>query len=179
MKINDFLAEEKKVLVQEKLPYGKKDLEPVMSEDTINYHFGKLASGYVKRYNANEGDATFNEAGAFLHNMFFPQLKAPSGANNPTGASKELIDSKYGDYSSFKEEFAKVAMGIQGSGWAYMSTSGDIKTIVNHQVKNDIAMIIDWWEHAWALDYQADKSKYLANMWRIINWDVVNIRLNQ
>ena len=68
-------------------------------------------------------------------------------------------------------------MKIQGSGWVYMSTSGDIKTIVNHQVKNDIAMLVDWWEHAWALDYQHDKGKYLNNMWRIINWDIVNVRL--
>jgi superoxide dismutase len=58
-----------------------------------------------------------------------------------------------------------------------MSTSGDIKTIVNHQVKNDIAMLVDWWEHAWALDYQHDKGKYLNNMWRIIIWDIVNVRL--
>ena len=177
MKLNDFLTEAKQKLVQEKLPYGKSDLDPVMSEDTINFHYGKLASGYVKRYNAGEGDAKFNEAGAYLHNVFFPQLKAPGGANNPTGASKELIDGKYGDYKSFKEQFTKVAMGIQGSGWVYMSTTGDIKTIVNHQVKKDIAMLVDWWEHAWALDYQHDKAKYLNNIWRIINWDVVNIRL--
>ena len=177
MKLNDFLTEEKKVLVQEKLPYGKSDLDPVMSEDTINFHYGKLAKAYVTKYNEGKGDAQFMEAGAFLHNVFFPQLKAPSGGNNPTGASKELIDSKYSNYNAFKEEFEQVAMKIQGSGWVYMSTSGDIKTIVNHQVKNDIAMLVDWWEHAWALDYQHDKGKYLNNMWRIINWDIVNVRL--
>ena len=178
MKLHDFLTEEKKTLVQEKLPYGKSDLDPVMSEDTINFHYGKLAKAYVTKYNEGKGDAKFMEAGAFLHNVFFPQLKAPGGSNNPTGASKELIDSKYGDFATFKEQFEEVAMKIQGSGWVYMSLSGDIKTIVNHQVKNDIAMLVDWWEHAWALDYQHDKSKYLNNIWRIINWDVVNIRLN-
>jgi Fe-Mn family superoxide dismutase len=178
MKIIDFLTEAKKVLVQERLPYGKKDLDPVMSESTINYHYGKLAKAYVTKFNAGEGDATFNEAGAFLHNVFFPQLKAPGGSNAPTGASKELIINKYGSYDNFKEKFTEVAMKIQGSGWVYMSTSGNIKTITNHQVKNDIAMLVDWWEHAWALDYQQDKAKYLTNMWRIINWDVINIRLN-
>ena len=177
MKIKDFLYESKKQLVLEKLPYDKEQLNPVMSKDTIDYHYGKLAAGYVKRYNAGEGDKTFNEAGAFLHNIFFPQMMEPKGSNKPEGASKELIERKYKTYEKFKEEFTKVAMGIQGSGWVYMSKSGDIKTIVNHQVKNDIALLVDWWEHAWALDYEHDKSKYLNNIWRIINWDVVNTRL--
>ena len=54
----------------------------------------------------------------------------------------------------------------------------DIKTIKNHEVKNDIVLLVDWWEHAWALDYQSDKSKYLDNIWRIINQDIVNDRIN-
>jgi Fe-Mn family superoxide dismutase len=101
----------------------------------------------------------------------------PKSSNKPSGASKELIDRKYKSFEQFKQEIEKVAMGIQGSGWVYMSRSGDIKTIVNHQIKNDIALLIDWWEHAWALDYQSDKAKYLDNIWRIINWNTVNSRL--
>ena len=177
MKVNDLLIESKKKLVLEKLPYDKKELDPIMSQDTIDYHYGKLAAGYVKRYNAGEGNTKFNEAGAFLHNIFFPQMMEPKGSNKPSGSSKELIDRKYGSFDKFKKEFTKTAMGIQGSGWVYMSKNGDIKTIVNHQVKNDIALLVDWWEHAWALDYQHDKGKYLNNMWRIINWDIVNVRL--
>ena len=69
-------------------------------------------------------------------------------------------------------------MKIQGSGWVYMDTSGNIKTIVNHEVVSNIALLIDWWEHAWALDYQADKEKYLDNIWKIINWKVVSDRIN-
>lgn len=177
MKLNDFLIEAKQQLVQEKLPYNKKDLDPVMSEATIDYHYGKLAAGYVKKYNAGEGDAKFNEAGAYLHNVFFPQLHAPKSGNKPSGASKELIESKFGDFDLFKEKFAETAMAIQGSGWVYLSKKGEIKTITNHQIKNDIALLVDWWEHAWALDYQSDKAKYLNNIWRIINWEVVNSRL--
>ena len=159
------------------LPYKKTELAPVMSKDTIDYHYGKLAAGYVKRYNAGEGDADFNEAGAYLHNVFFPQLMPPKGGNKPMGASEALINKKYGNFNNFKKELAEVAMKIQGSGWVYMSRTGDIKTITNHQVKRDIALLIDWWEHAWALDYQSDKAKYLNNIWRIINWEVVNQRL--
>ena len=160
-----------------KLPYKQGQLAPVMSKQTIEYHYGKLAKGYVERYNAGEGDSEFNEAGAYLHNLFFPQLMPLKGGNQPSGLSNELIKKKYGNFVNFKKEFTTVAMGIQGSGWVYMSRSGDIKTIKNHQIKSDVAMIVDWWEHAWALDYQADKSKYLENMWKIINWDVVNQRL--
>ena len=69
-------------------------------------------------------------------------------------------------------------MGIQGSGWVYLSRSGDVKTIKNHAIRQDIVLLIDWWEHAWALDYQADKSKYLKNIWRAIDWSVINDRLN-
>ena len=58
------------------LPYGVKDLEPIMSKETIDYHFEHLAKGYAKRYNAGEGNADFNRAGSFLHNKFFPQLRA-------------------------------------------------------------------------------------------------------
>ena len=68
-------------------------------------------------------------------------------------------------------------MTIQGSGWVYLSKSGDIKTIKNHEIKNDIVLLIDWWEHAWALDYQSDKKEYLKNIWSIINWDYVNDRI--
>ena len=69
-------------------------------------------------------------------------------------------------------------MGIQGSGWIYLDTNGNIKTIQNHKVVDNVAMIVDWWEHAWALDYQHDKTKYLKNIWKIINWDIVNERIN-
>ena len=68
-------------------------------------------------------------------------------------------------------------MKIQGSGWIYLSNYGQIKTIKNHQIKQDIVLLIDWWEHAWALDYQHDKKKYLENQWKIINWEVINQRI--
>lgn len=160
-----------------KLPYDRNDLDPVMSKATIDYHYATLAKGYVTRYNAGEGDSDFNEAGAYLHNLFFPQLRAPTSSNRPNGAVAALINKKYGSFSDFKKEISVEAMKIQGSGWIYMSRSGDIKTIKNHQIRKDIALLIDWWEHAWALDYQADKAQYLNNIWRIINWDIVNQRL--
>ena len=159
------------------LPYGEKDLDPVMSEATIDYHYEHLAKGYAKRYNAGEGDADFNRAGSFLHNKFFPQLRPPKGRNLPKGAVLALIEEKFKDFDGFKEAVKEAAMKIQGSGWVYLSTTGEIKTIRNHAVRTDICVLMDWWEHAWALDYQSDKEKYLDNIWKIINWDVCNERL--
>lgn len=159
------------------LPYGDKDLAPVMSAATLNYHFEHLAKGYARRYNAGEGNANFNRAGSFLHNKFFPQFRAPRGGNRPRGAALELIESKFKTYEDFQAAVKDTAMKIQGSGWVYLSTGGDIKTIANHAVRTDIALLIDWWEHAWALDYQSDKERYLDNIWRIIDWSVINERL--
>ena len=166
-------------LVQEKLPFDRKALSPVMSKATLDYHYGKLASAYVERFNKGEGDSDFNYGGATLHNLFFPQLQPPKAGNRPHGASLELIERKYTSFEKFKQEVTQVAMAIQGSGWVYMEPSGTLKVIPNHEYKSTmkIALIIDWWEHSWALDYQADKAKYLDNIWRIINWNVVNDRI--
>lgn len=156
------------------LPYDMKELDPSMSEDTLKFHYGKLAKGYVERYNNNEGDSTFNEAGAFLHNILFQQYQTPKSSNKPSGNILEFIDKHFKSFEKFKEDFVKEAMSIQGSGWVYLAKDGKIKTIVNHEIKRDIVLLIDWWEHAWALDYQHDKKKYLENQWKIINWDYIN-----
>ena len=150
-----------------------------MSEATLDYHYSTLAKAYVDRFNASEGDLKFNKAGAFLHNLFFTQLHAPSGSNKPFGASAEFIEKHFsGGFLKLQEEFLEIAMTVQGSGWVYLARNGHIKTITNHDIRQDIILLIDWWEHAWALDYQADKKKYLKNIWRIINWTVINNRLN-
>ena len=159
------------------LPYGVKDLDPVMSQQTLDYHFEHLAKAYAKRYNSGEGNADFNRAGSYLHNRFFPQFRAPKAANRPRGAVAALIEDKFKTYEDFQEAMREAFMKIQGSGWVYLSTGGDIKTIANHAVRTDIALLIDAWEHAWALDYQQDKQRYFDNIWRIINWDVINERL--
>jgi Fe-Mn family superoxide dismutase len=168
-----------KSLILDYLPYGRSDLEPILSKKSIDYHYGKLAKGYVDRYNSGEGDPKFNEAGAFLHNIFFPQLAPPKSSNQPFGASTEFINNHFkGGLQELKDKFNEAAMSIQGSGWVYLSRDGKIKTIANHEIRSDIILLIDWWEHSWSLDYQADKAKYLKNIWRIINWAVINDRLN-
>jgi len=166
-----------KTLTQTKLSYKRDDLEPSISEDTMNYHYGKLYKTYVERYNNGEGDPDFNEAGAFLHDLYFTQFQKPTRTNEPDGSAGEFITKHFKTFDKFVDSFEKEAMKIQGSGWIYLARNGEIKTIKNHQIKQDIVLLIDWWEHAWALDYQADKKGYLANQWKIINWNVISSRI--
>jgi Fe-Mn family superoxide dismutase len=177
--IKDFILEGKQSteLTQLKLKYARGDLDPVLSVDTMNYHYGKLYKAYVDRFNKKEGDPDFNEAGAFLHEIYFAQFKEPVNNNPPEGVIKEHIEKYFKSFEDLKKEIEKAAMGIQGSGWVYLAKNGQIKTIKNHSIKSDIVLLIDWWEHAWALDYQADKAKYLENIWRIIDWPIINTRL--
>ena len=170
-------AKEPKILTHTPLPYKRDELEPSISEETIDYHYEELYGGYVKRYNKGEGDPEFNEAGAFLHDIYFTQFHAPKGSNLPTGKSLDLIEEHFGSYEKFQEKLGEIAMKIQGSGWVYLSWRGEIKTIKNHEIRKDIALLIDWWEHAFQFDFGSDKKAYLQGQWRIINWDIINQRI--
>jgi len=166
-----------KTLTQERLPYARDALDPALSEDTIDLHYGKLYKGYIERYNKGEGDPDFNEAGAFLHSIYFAQFQEPSTGNTPTGPILELITKHFKTFDNFKDKFQVEAMKIQGSGWIYLARNGEIKTIKNHQIKLDIVLLIDWWEHGWILDYGSDKKKYLKAQWNIINWNAISSKI--
>ena len=163
-----------------KLPYKLGDLSPVLSKKNVDYHYNVLTKAYVRRYNEKEGDPNFNYGGAKLHNLWWSQLKAPAGSNSPKGSILELINDKFGDYKNFQEELVKTATGIMGSGWVYLSRKGELKTTPNQSYKTDILMPIDMWEHSFS-DYTKEgknaKKKYLLNSMKIINWEVINNRL--
>jgi len=165
-----------KTLEQRPLDYRRDALDPVLSEDTIDLHYGKLYKGYVDRYNKGEGDPDFNEAGAFLHSIYFAQFQEP-GNSKPTGEILEFIEKHFKTFDNFKDKFEVEAMKIQGSGWVYLAKDGSIKTIKNHQIKQDIVLLIDWWEHSFQFDYGSDKKSYLNNQWKIINWNVISSRI--
>ena len=162
------------------LPYKKRDLEPVMSAKTLDYHYEHLAKNYAINYNSGKGNPRFNKAGNFLHNVFFAQFKKltfynkETHKNPPHGPSAEFINKHFENFEMFKDAIKTQAMKIEGSGWIYLSTDGSIKVIHNHAIHHDILLLIDWWEHAWALDYQSYKAGYLDNIWHIIDWEVIN-----
>jgi superoxide dismutase len=159
------------------LNFDPKDVSPVITSRPFDIHYNQLAKGYAERYNNKEGDRDFNYAGAFLHNMLFTQLRKVRENNSPNGPIKGFIDKHYGNFTDFKDEFQEVALTIQGSGWAYLALDGKIKTIKNHEVRDDILVIVDRWEHAYFIDYGNDKKKYLKEQWKIINWNVISTRL--
>ena len=158
------------------LSYTYNEVNPVLSKDTLELHYGKLAKGYAKRYNNREGDKDFNYAGVFLHNLLFEQYREVRDTNNPNGPIKGFIEKNYRSYVEFKDKFQEEAMKIQGSGWVYLSTDGKIKTIKNHEVRKDILLLVDWWEHAWLLDYGSNKKEYLKQQWKIIDWNKISTR---
>lgn len=172
------IAEAKEKLVLIDLPYNMNQLNPVMSKNSVDFHYNVLSQGYVDKFNNAEGDPKFNKAGAFLHNLWWPQLMEPKVNNQPKGVSLTLIERNHTDWIDFRDTFIQKALALQGSGWLYLSKTGKIEVIHNHEIKNDIVMIIDVWEHAYYLDYPADRKTYMRNIWRCINWNVVNDRIN-
>ena len=174
--IRIFAASNKEEYLQVSVGMPKTALSPIMSKETLDYHWGKLYRGYVEKANKGVG-GDFQEAGAFLHTIFFSQFQRPEKKNEPHGLILELIDREFVSLSNLKDKMKEEAMKIQGSGWIYLSNSGKIKTIKNHEIKKDILLLIDWWEHAWALDYQSDKEKYFDSIWQIIDWNKINKKL--
>ena len=110
-------------LLQSSLNFKRDALEPVLSKNNIDLHYGKLYKGYVDRYNKGEGDPFFNQAGAFLHNIYFSQLQAPHD-EMPTGDALTFIEKHFKSWSQFKEQFEKEAMMFKGSGWIYLDKIG-------------------------------------------------------
>ena len=162
-----------------KLSYSPSGLNPVMSSNSIRYHYGKLAHGYAERFNSGVGDKQFNYAGAWLHNLYFTQFRGPRTGNKANGPVGNLIKSKFKGWENFVEKFTEEAMKLHGSGWIYLARDGSIKTIPNHGVRSDILVLVDMWEHAYNLDYGANKERYLENIWRIFDWNVINTRWGQ
>lgn len=162
-----------------KLSYGETSLAPVISGVSMRQHYGKLAHGYAERFNKGQGDKTFNYAGAWLHNLYFTQFRPPRINNKPNGPIASLIKTKFKDWDNFKEKFKEEALSLQGSGWVYLARDGQLKIIHNHQVRNDILILVDMWEHAYQLDYSSNKSKYLDSIWRIFDWNIINTRWGQ
>lgn len=162
-----------------KLNYSEGSLAPTMSAATVRYHWGKLAHGYADRYNKREGDTQFNYAGAILHNLFFQQFRTARTNNIPNGPIGNLINSKFKSWENFKEQFKEACLKLQGSGWVYLGRSGEIKNIANHSLRPDILILVDMWEHAYNLDYSANKAKYVDSIWKIMDWSAINTRWGQ
>ena len=184
------------------LPYALDVLEPVISKQTLEFHYGKHLAGYVNNLNGLlEGSpleelsleeillkaegGMLNNAGQILnHNLYFGQFCAPKADNAPTGRFAEAIVRDFGSFEAFKEAFQKGGATLFGSGWVWLSRDKDGKLVITQEANaaNPIQkglkplLTFDVWEHAYYLDYQNRRPDYLVALWQIIDWSVIEKR---
>lgn len=164
----------KEKLVCRDLRYKPDSLAPVMSKHNVEVHYDILTKNYFKKYNAT-GDL-FQKAGAILHNEYWSVLKPYSDNNEPTAKMMDLFSDRYGSFNKFKNVWIEKALSLEGSGWIMLSEHGDIFIVENHMIKSNI-LLIDLWEHA-SVDYDFNKEKFLTDFWKIIDWNIVETRLD-
>lgn len=196
---NVIMPENGKFVLQP-LPYGLNDLKFIGAE-TLSLHYGKHLKGYIDNLNrlligsglesknlyeivsCSEG-SLFNNAGQVLnHMLYFEQF---SDKCDPIGGNmKKLIERDFGSVESFMAEFEDKGLSLFGSGWIWLAQNNDGKLLITQEfnaanpiTKNmNPVLTFDVWEHAYYLDYQNRRSEYLAALWNIVNWNVIENRL--
>ncbi len=183
------------------LPYAKNALAPYISEQTVEFHYGKHHAGYVTNLNklventelanasleevvkATAGEASkasiFNNAAQVWNHTFYWNSMKPNGGGVPTGALAAKIDNDFGSFEKFKEAFKAAGVGQFGSGWAWLVLEGNTLKVTK-TANADLPLIhgqvplltMDVWEHAYYLDYQNRRPDY-AQAWldNLVNWD--------
>jgi len=173
-------------LVLPKLPYELYALEPIISEESMSVHYFGHHKGYVDNYNKlllEEGkkeDKEFNYNGHILHSLLWKNLCTfPS---KPSKKTVELIETRYPSFDYFFESVINIGASFHGSGWLYVDSELNLKTIPNHEVHlvNSMPLlIIDLWEHYYYIDWHNDKKGFLNNLDKIINWNVISKRYHK
>ena len=187
------------------LPYAPEALEPVISKQTLEFHYGKHLAGYVNNLNGLLEESPLaglpleeivckatggiqNNAGQILnHNLYFGQFAAPKADNRSVGKLAEAINRDFGTFEAFKDEFQKKGTTLFGSGWVWLSADKDGKLIITQETNaaNPIQkglkplLTFDVWEHAYYLDYQNRRPDHLAALWQIIDWNVIENRYSK
>ena len=181
-----------------KLPYTLDALEPYISKQTLEFHYGKHHQAYVTNLNnlvpgtefehadletivkKASGGIFNNGAQVWNHTFYFLQF-APNGARAPQGSLAKAINAQYGSFEDFKEAFTKSATTLCGSGWAWLVKTADGKLDIvqesnaGNPLRNGLhpVMTCDVWEHAYYLDTQNKRPDYLKNFWEILDWNKI------
>lgn len=184
-----------------KLPYELDALEPYMSKETLEYHYGKHHQTYVTKLNgliegtkfetltleeivkSSEGGVFNNSAQVFNHDFFWKGL-TPGGSEIPADVEKAITDT-FGSIDEFKDEFTNTAVNHFGSGWAWLvkDDAGKLQIIATPNAATPITegltpvLTCDVWEHAYYIDTRNARPKYLENFWSLVNWDFVSQNL--
>lgn len=192
---------EKKTFVLEPLPYAEDALAPVISEKTIQYHYGKHLQTYINNLNKlkagtpddgksleeiilTSDGALFNNAAQTWNHQFYFNTFSPQAKQKPEGDLAEAIDRKWGSFEAFQEAFEAAAAGVFGSGWTWLvkNKKGELEIVSTGNAANPMTqglkplLTADVWEHAYYLDYQNRRAEYLKNLWKIVDWDTVEKR---
>ena len=187
------------------LPYAEDALEPHIDARTMGIHHGEHHNGYTTKLNAAlegtewadksieeilanldsipEGKRTAvrNNGGGYANHSLFWQIMGPNAGGAPSDELADAINSAFGSFDSFKEQFAAKAGGQFGSGWAWLVVESDGSLTVTSTPNQDTPLMegktpilgIDVWEHAYYLNYQNRRPDYVAAFWNVVNWDKV------
>ena len=185
------------------LPYAQDALQPHISAETLEFHYGKHHKTYVDKLNglvdgtdlagksleevvrASQGPV-FNNAAQVWNHTFYWNCLSPNGGGEAKGAAARAIDSAFGSFAAFKEQFTNSAVNNFGSGWTWLVKGADGKlAIVNTgnaatplTDKGVVPLLtVDVWEHAYYIDYRNARPKYMEAFWALVNWDFVNANL--
>ena len=184
------------------LPYEKSALEPHISAETLEFHYGKHHQAYVTNLNkliegtefANaslediikkSSGGVFNNAAQTWNHTFYWNSMKPNGGGEPTGKLADAITKAFGSFAAFKEQFTATAIGTFGSGWAWLvqRPDGSLALVSTPNAATpltgtDTALLTcDVWEHAYYIDYRNARAKYVEAFWNLVNWDFVADRL--
>jgi Fe-Mn family superoxide dismutase len=186
-----------------KLPYEYNALEPYIDAKTMEIHYTKHHQTYVNKLNEalekapeiadkpleellrtidevpdSVRTAIKNHGGGHMNHSFFWMIMGPNAGGKPEGKLKEAIMKKFGDFATFKEEFAKAAAGVFGSGWAWLVLDQEGALMITTTPNQDSPFIhqqtpvlgLDVWEHAYYLKYQNKRPDYIEAWWSVVNW---------
>ncbi|GGA68745.1 superoxide dismutase [Arenimonas soli] len=180
------------------LPYDRAALEPHISAETIDFHYGKHHQTYVTNLNKQiEGTefesmdleaiirkaqgGMFNNAAQVWNHTFYWNCLSPSGGGEPTGALAEAINKAFGSFAQFKEQFSQTAITTFGSGWGWLvqRPDGSLALVSTPNAATPLTgsdkplLTCDVWEHAYYIDYRNARPKYVEAFWNLVNWDFV------
>lgn len=180
------------------LPYGPSDLAPVISQETIEYHYGKHEQTYIDNVNKMiEGTpyaempleqiireaegALFNNASQAWNHIFYFFSFSPDGRRAPQGKLAEAIEQQWGSLENFQKEFEQAGVTLFGSGWVWLSKDPQGKLVISKEnnagsplTKGHTPLLtFDVWEHAYYIDYRNRRADYLNAWWGLVNWETV------